>query len=258
MSKFKGLSNILKDKIDKNSPEILIGMGLAGMLTTTVMACKISPKVKAILDEERDTREMEDEPDMTLMDKVKLTWKPYLPVVLGYGASAACILGANSINNKRNAALMTAYQIGERAFVEYKDKVIETIGEDKEREIQDAVSRDRIKKDPVNTDSVIFTGKGDALCYDVISGRYFRSDSDKINKAVNDINFTLLNDMYVSLNDFYELLGLDCIQAGWEMGWNVDDGKIEVYLSAQITDNGEPCIVINHENAPKYNYDRLR
>lgn len=258
MGDFKGLLNIANEKITKNSPEILIGMGLAGMLSTTILACKVAPKVNSIIEEEKENRRLENEPEMTRMDKVKLSWKPYLPVAIGYSLSAACILGANSINSRRHATLLTAYKIGEKALIEYKDKVVEIIGEDKEKEIRDSISRDRLKKEPINHSEIIFTGKGESLCYDMISGRYFKCDVDKINKAVNELNFRMLSDMYVSVNDFYELIGLDCIASGFEMGWNIDDGKVDVYFSAQLTDDDQPCIVINHNNFPKHEYDRLK
>jgi hypothetical protein len=258
MSKFKGISNILKEKISDNSPELLIGMGLAGMLSSTIMACKATPKVYEMILDERTIRHRNKEPEMTKRDVVKIAWKPYIPAAIGFGVSAACILGANSINSKRNATLLTAYKIGERALIEYKDKVVEVIGEERELEIRDAVSRDRIKKDPINSNGVIITGKGDSLCYDMIFGRYFRCDIDTINRAINDLNFTMINDMYVSVNDFYELIGLDCIPAGFEMGWNIGDGKIDVHYSTQITDDNQLCLVINFNNLPKNGYDRLR
>lgn len=258
MSKFKGVSDILKDKISDNGPELLIGMGLAGMLSSTMMACKVTPKVNKMIEKEKEIRRLECEPEMTKVDILKMGWKPYVPAVISYGISAACILGANSINSKRNATLLTAYKIGERALIEYKDKVIEVVGNETESEIMDAVSRDRIKKEPINTGEVIFTGKGDSLCYDMISGRYFKCGVDKINRAVNDLNFIMINDMYVSVNDFYELIGLECIPAGFEMGWNIEDGKVDVHYSAQITEDGQLCLVINHSNFPKHEYKNLR
>lgn len=257
MSNFKGLTSIVKDKVSQNSPEILIGMGLAGMLSSTVLACKTTPKVHEMIEKEKEIRHLECEPELTKMEIVKMSFKYYIPSALSYGLSAACILGANSINSKRNATLLTAYKIGEKALVEYKDAVVEVIGEEKEKEVRDVISRKRINKEPINTSEIIFTGKGDSLCYDMISGRYFKGDVDKINKAVNELNYTMLHDMYVSVNDFYDLVGLDYISAGNEMGWNIDDGQVDIYYSAQITDDGQPCIVINHKNEPKHGFNKL-
>ena len=101
--------NVIKTVSDK-SPEILIGLGLTGMLTSTILAVKATPKALDIL--EKEDREL------SKIDKVKLTWKCYAPAAIGYCTSAACILGANSVNSKRNAVLASAYKISESALME--------------------------------------------------------------------------------------------------------------------------------------------
>ena len=67
-------------------------------------------------------------------------------------------------------------------------------------------------------------------------------------------------EQYVSLNDFYAELNspkIKSIEIGDSLGWNVNDGLIDIYLSAQVTDELKPCLVINHRVPPKYGYDRL-
>lgn len=258
MGKFKGILNTVGQKVNDNSPELLIGIGLAGMFASTVMAVKVTPKVHSLIEIEREIREAEGEPDLTKMDIIKIGVKPYLPAVIGYCVSAACIIGANSVNSKRNAILLSAYKLGEKTLTEYKDAVIEVIGEEKEKEVKDIVSRKRMSEDPVSTAEVIFTGKGESLCYDTISGRYFQCDVDKIKKSVNDINYILLQDMYASLNDFYELIGIDAVSIGSSMGWNIDDGQMNIYFSAQIADNDQPCIVLQYDQPPKQGFDKIR
>lgn len=247
------LTKVFRKKVSEKSPEILMGAGIAGMLTSTVLAVKATPKVYEMIKEEEEY--LNDK--LTPKEKVKIAWKPYLPAALTFGVSAACLIGSNHVKTKRGALLATAYSLSERALLDYKDKVIEVVGEDKEREIRDAVSRDRMNKEPMEESKVIVTGYGDSLCLDLISGRYFRCDMNKIQKAVNDLNYRLLNDLYASVNDFYELLGLGCIPTGFELGWNIEDGQLDIYYSAQITDDGQPCIVINHNNMPKANYQNL-
>ncbi|WP_254556795.1 DUF6353 family protein, partial [Salmonella enterica] len=80
---------------------------------------------------------------------------------------------------------------------------IETLGEKKEKQIREEIDKDRIKKNPVGKSEVIITGNGKTLCYDHTSGRYFESDMETIKRAVNTINKQMLDEMYVSLNDFY-------------------------------------------------------
>lgn len=250
---FKKMRTNTINAISEKSPEILIGFGLAGMLTSTILAVKATPKALDILEE----CEYAEDRELSKVDKFKLTWKCYAPAALGYCVSAACIIGANSVNAKRNAVLAGAYKLSESALLEYRDKVTEVLGEEKEKEIRDAVAKDRVDKDTSRTNEVIITGKGDTLCYDMISGRYFKSDIDKINKAVNEINYRLTHENIISLNEFYMELDMKPTEMGYEQGWNIDDGLIEVSFSSIISEDGQPCIVMHFDKAPKYGFDKL-
>lgn len=245
----------VKKETIKHSPEILLGLGITGMLSSTILAVKATPKFYELIKDENHIREKSGEPELTKKEIVKMAWKPYLPAAVSFSVSAACLIGANSVNAKRNAMLATAYKISERALIEYKDKVIEVVGEEKEKEIRDKVSKDKVAKDVVEHKEVIITTKGDTLCYDSISGRYFKSDVDKIKKAENIINHSLICYDYCSLNDFYDEIGLDATEMGSAIGWNVGNGLIEIYFTSQITSDGQPCIVVNFDIAPTYNFD---
>jgi hypothetical protein len=172
------------------------------------------------------------------------------------GVTVACIIGANSINLKRNAALASVYSITEATLKEYQSKVIETIGEKKEQAVRDEIAKDHLAKDPVSKKEVILTGKGEVLCYDSISGRYFKSDMEKLRRLENDFNKTLLTEMYVSLNDVYYEMGLKGIKIGDDIGWNVDS-LIEFNFSSQLTDDGQPCIVVDYLVGPRTDYRHL-
>ena len=250
------VSKVIKNverTLTKYSPEILTGIGIAGMITTTVLAVKATPKAIRLIQEKEDA--VNDK--LTPVEKVKTTWKCYIPAALSGVTSVACIVGANSVHAKRNAALAAVYKISETALHEYREKVLETLGEKKEQAIRDKIAEDRVNKDPVSKTEVIITAKGDTLCYDVLSGRYFKSDIDKIRRAENELNRRMLNDMYVSLNEFYDEIGVSQTSLGDELGWNIDDGLIEVCFSSQIADDGTPCIVVDYRVAPKYNYSKI-
>jgi hypothetical protein len=161
------------------------------------------------------------------------------------------------VHHRRNAALATVYQLSQTALNEYKEKVIETVGAEKEKEIQDKVAEEHVKKNPVVNNEVIIVEQGNTLCYDAVSGRYFKSDMNKIKSAVNEINKTLLDDMYISLNEFYDEIGLPHTSLGNQLGWNVNKGLIDIYFSSQITEDGTPCLVLNHDKAPEYGYSSL-
>lgn len=253
----KGISNFIKtvgDKLSEHSPEILTGIGITGLLSTTVLAVKATPKALRLIDEKKEEI---DTDELTNMEVVKTCWKCYIPAAVTASVSVACLIGANSVNNKRNAVLATAYKLSESAFSEYKEKVIETIGEKKEEEVRDKIAKDKLEKNPVKNNEVIITGKGEVLCYDAISGRYFKSDVDKIRKVENILNKKIMNDMYCSLNDFYDLVGLPFTQLGFELGWNVNDSLVEIEFSTQLSEDDIPCVVVNYSVTPKYDFQHL-
>jgi hypothetical protein len=251
------IANLLKSTrtvLVKHSPEILTGMGIAGMVMTTVLAIKATPKALKLIE---DKKKEEHTDKLTPVETVKAAWKPYIPVAITGVTSIACIVGASSVNTRRNAALATAYTLSETALKEYKDKVIETIGEKHEKEIREKINKDHIDQKPVTKSNVIFTDKGNTLCFDYHSGRYFRSDIDHIKRAVNELNRRLVGNGYVSLNDFYDELDLEHTKMGYDLGWEIDDGNVEIDFSAQIANDDTPCIVINYEVAPHHNFDKF-
>jgi hypothetical protein len=253
MSKLSVFFKAARNTASKHSPEILTGIGIAGMITTTVLAVKATPKALKLMDDAR----YDKEEDLTVPEKVKVTWKCYIPATLLGLASVGCLIGANSVNLRRKAALATAYKLSETALAEYKEKVIETVGEEKAKDIRSAIAKDKMEKNPVTKSEVIITDKGESLFCDSISGRYFKSDMNTIEKAVNTINRRLLNEMSVSLTEFYSEIGLSPTSLSEELGWNMNEGQIEIDFSSQITDDGRPCIYIEYEIAPRYDYHKF-
>ncbi len=250
------LSNIAKGvrtAMKKHSPEILTGIGIAGMITTTVLAVRATPKAMVLIEER-----YRDEPDERPRWKtyIKGAWPCYVPAAVTGIISITCLIGASSVNFRRNAALATAYTLSESALKEYQEKVIETIGEKKEQSVRDAVAKDRIDRNPVSSREVIITERGNTLCYDVISGRYFKSDIDKLKKVENELNRRMRDEIYISLNEFYYEIGLNPTSIGDDLGWNIDHGYIELSFSSQLTDEGTPCLVIDYRVAPRYEYNR--
>lgn len=251
------LFSTTKAFVSKRSPEILTGIGIAGMITTTVLAVKATPKAIRLIDEAKAVEEKEE---LTSVETVKVAWKPYVPAAITCVASTACLVGASSVHARRNAALATAYQLSTTALNEYKAKVVETIGEKKERVVHDKLAEDKVKENPVTNKEVIFTGKGATLCLDDLSKRYFRSDKDKIMRAMNELNYSMSTgmEMYVSLNEFYDEIGLSRIPLGNDLGWCVGkQGLIDIHFGAVLTDDDEPCMVIEHLTPPEYGYSKL-
>lgn len=254
-SKMAQLMRVAKTSITKHSPEILTGIGIAGMITTTVLAVKATPKAIRLIKEAKE----EKGEDLTRTETVKTCWRAYIPAAATCVASTACLIGASSVSVRRNAMLATAYKLSETAFSEYKEKVVETIGDEKEKVVREKVSEERIKKNPITKNEVIMTDYGDTQFYETLSGRYFKSDIEEIKKVVNYLNKDMLQDMFgtISLNEFYDELELERIDLGDELGWRVDKGLIEIDFTSKIADNGKPCIVLDYINAPYYGFDKL-
>lgn len=272
MNKFN-LSSVAKGvckTIKKHSPEILTGIGIAGMITTAIMAVKATPKALILIEAEKERQNdvLLNEADengwdncaqitnLKPLDTVKTTWKCYIPAVVTGTMSVACLIGASSVNARRNAALATAYTLSESALKEYQEKVVETIGEKKEQSVRDAIAKDKIDRDPVTNREIIITEKGNTLCYDAVSGRYFKSDIQKLRTIENELNHLLFKETYVSLNEFYYEIGLRNTSLGDDLGWNAEDGDIRLNFHSQLADDGTPCLVIDYRVAPQYGFQK--
>lgn len=259
MSKIN-LANLFKEVqtfVTDHSPEILTGLGIGGMITTTVLAVKATPKALTLIKDKQEELYPESTQKLTPAQTIKATWKCYIPAAVTGVTSIACLIGASSVNARRNAALATAYNLSATALSEYKEKVVETVGEKKEQAIRDKVAEERIKKEPVNQSAIIVSGTGNTRCFDTITKRRFVSDIEQIKRIVNELNRRMINgDDYVSLNEFYYELGLtDGCDIGDELGWNVTRGLIEIDFSAQLDTDGVPCIVLDYSVAPKRGYN---
>lgn len=154
------------------------------------------------------------EPDYTTKEKVKECWKFYLPATaLGVG-TIACILGSNALNKKQIASLTAGYMALGKAYQEYRQKVIENIGIEKEAEIQDQIKEEKLPevREKMEEEKL--------LCYEPISKRYFHATEVELADAFYNANrYFALNGM-LSMNDFSSYLpGLDFTPEGDELGW---------------------------------------
>ena len=256
MSK-EGLKRTIKSAgrvLTKYSPGILTGIGITGMIGATFMAVKATPKALYLIEAKKEESEVEE---LTPVETIKTCWKCYIPATLTTVVSAVCLIGASTVSAKRNAALATAYSISEAALREYQEKVVEVVGEKKEKAVRDAVAKDQIEKDPVTkSEVVIIDSNSNTLCYEPLSGRYFKSTIDKIKKAEIKLDRQMIQEMYVSLNDFYWEIGLDGTDLGDKMGWNLSKGYMDLSFSSQLADDGTPCAVIVYGIPPVYDYQR--
>ena len=268
------LINGVKTAITKHSPEILTGLGIAGMITTTVLAVKATPKALQLIEEEKEIQneelklqaerrhrtEYEQIDKLTAKEVIKVTWKCYVPAAITATVSTACLIGASSVHVRRNAALATAYQLSTTALQEYKEKVVETIGEKKEKTIREKIAQEKVDKHPVNTTEVVITGAGDVLFLEPVSMRCFTNTIEGVRKILNDINYRLTTGMeeYVSLSEFYDEIGLSHTSTSDDIGWNLyKDGQLEMEFLPTVNSEGKPCLVLDYMVSPRYNYNHL-
>lgn len=237
--------------ISDNSPAILTATAVAGVLSTAVLATKATINVTRRLDNEH-AGEVHLLPLKTVVEEV---WKDYIPAAAVGAATIACIIGANTISTRRNAALISVYSITESAFKDYQEKVRSQIGERQEQKVRDTIAQDRVANDPDSKEVVIF-GTGEVLCYDLYTGRYFTSTMETLRKAQNDLNAKIISDMYASQNDFYTFANLPRVTYGDEVGWNIDH-LLELDFSSVLSTDGKPCLAIGFRELPTAGYHKF-
>lgn len=197
-----------KKVIHKHGSTILTVIGAGGVIATTVMAVKATPKALQLIEEAEEVKGEE----LTPVEKVQVAWKPYIPAVTTGVATIACIFGANALNKKQQASLMSAYALVSERYREYKNQVVERYGEDADKEIEEAINDWYEHKGPLDN--------GEKLYFDEFSGRYFELDPERVKQAEYELNklFNIVGE--VTVNDWYELLGEDKMKGGDDIGWS--------------------------------------
>ena len=240
----------------KHSPEILTALGIAGMWFAGVDAVKETRKALMLLAD----AEYEKGEELTVVEKVKVAGKVYIRPAVTACVSTACLIGATTTNVKRNAALATAYSITQSAFKEYKEKVVEEIGEKKEKHVREKIAQDKIDANPSAKTEVIVIGDGETTFCDPISMRYFKSTINAVDKAINTLNYRMTMSMepYISLSELYDEIGLPHTKNSDRIGWNLfRDGQIEVEKLAAKDDRGLPCLMLDYNVLPRWEFDIL-
>lgn len=251
----KVMSQISK-AISKNSPTILTGLGVAGLITTVILAVKATPKAMEIIQmEEKYRMEEEDDPKylqpMDALDTIEATWKCYIPSLAMGAVTITCMIGANSIHMRRNAALASIFSITETTLREYQAKVVQTIGDKKEEKIRAEIAEEHMQNNPPHDNTIVMTGKGTYLCLDSYSGRYFRGDVEDIRSAVNTFNQQLLLEGWMDINSFYELINLPPIALGDQIGWVAPTSMLDVRYTSAVSPKMEPVLVMEYRVNPK-------
>lgn len=252
-----------------NKIEILSGISIVGTMVTGYLSFQAGRKAQTILDEsEKDMAYVKKGDKEARNEVIRDTAKQIIPIVLppvlvGIGSIAANI-GSLKASSRRIAVLTAAYTLSEKTARDLNDKMVEMIGENKARKVRERIVKDKAEKNPPSqVQETMIIGSGEVLCMDVYSGRYFHSDPDKIRQSVFELSEKCQSEMYVSLNDLYDLINspeLPIIPMGNDFGWNADDlykGIIPVEYSSILTPGRKPCLCIDYTVAPREDYRNL-
>lgn len=240
----------VKSVITANSPVLLVGAAITGVVATGVLAAKGGWKARGIIDDY--TIETGEKPD--LQKHVQLTWLCYAAPVLTGASTILSVVGVHSIHSKRNAALAGLYAVANNRLDSYTEKAEEMLGPKKTQELTNKVAQESVNNHPVVDHEVIMTGTGTELCYDEWSGRYFMGSMMVIERAINEVNRQLIEDGDVSLNDFYDHIGLTPVEGATDHGWSGE--KIVGRFGATVAPDGRPAISVWFQQAPKPNMGR--
>lgn len=239
-----------KKCLKNSSPTILSCIASVGAIASTVMAAKATPKALKLL----ESAKYEKEEELSQIETLKVAAPVYIPAAITCLSTIICILGANVLNKKQQASLMSAYVLLEDSFKKYKNAAIDIYGEDADTKIKTEIA----KKAYVSHDGYsIYNPDIDfenekILFYDFYSERYFNTTLPAVLNAQYHLNRNLALRGEVSLNEFYEFLGLDSIKGGDDIGWNMDYmmtccGALWLDFENEYTklDDGIECCVIS-------------
>lgn len=245
----------------RNAPTILTVLGGAGVVATTVLAVKATPKAMKLLEK----AEEEKKEELTVMEKVKIAGPSYIPAVITGIGTLTCIFGANVTNKKQQAALVSAYTLVDSSFKEYKQKLKELYGEETHQEIVNAIAVEKAEDMYVRGGYMVGTcdlttdeSCGDpVLFYDEHSGRCFEATIEQVMNAEYHLNRNYILRGYSFLNEFYEFLGIEETEYGSVMGWTpTDDGEywIEFHHRKTMLNDGRECYIIEMPFEPSYDF----
>lgn len=238
--------------LKKNAATILTCVGGAGVVATSIMAVKATPKAMVTLENAKE----EKGDELTTWEVVKTAGPAYIPTIIVGSATIACIFGANVLNKRQQAALMSAYALLDNSYKEYKNKVNELYGDEASKRIQEELAKDKYEEEqrPKEAEELLY--------YDEFSQRYFTSTSENVLRAEYSLNKTLWNEGIAWLNDYYELLGLEKVDYGNYLGWSSFElyeitwgGSIEFDHTKVVMDDGLECTIISMHCEPYFGFD---
>lgn len=233
--------------LNRNASTILTVIGGAGVVATAVLAVRETPK--AMRNVQEATEEKGEE--LTTFEVIKAAGPAYIPAVIAGTATLACIFGANVLNKRQQAALMSAYALLDTNFKNYQKKAEELYGEGAGIRIREELAKDEYEETDIRVE------EGKELFYDMYSNRYFQSTLYDVQQAEYRLNRNLITRDYAYLNEFYEELGIEPVYAGYSLGWS-RGANLDIYWQEWIDfdhekvtmDDGLECHIIKMQCEP--------
>lgn len=239
----------------KHSPEIMVIAGVAGVITSAVMACKATRKIDPVIDEAKEAiadikyheTEVEgneaEEADMKkelVVTYAKAGWeltKLYAPALVVGALSVSSIFASTGILRKRNIEMAAGCAAITKSFQEYRARFVERYGADAEKalrygikseKVEDSVLDDNGKEKKVKKTVEVMEAENlnrhseYARYFDSNSKAYVRDDGMNLNFLTMEQNYA--NDVLQSrghllLNDVYDRLNIPRTEAGAHVGW---------------------------------------
>lgn len=239
--------------LKKHSPMILTVAGATGVVATAVLSVKATPKALQLL----EYAQCEKGEKLTFKETIQTAWVPYVPAALTGFATIACIFGANYLNTRNQASLMSAYALLDRTYKEYRDKVIEIDGKEKELNLREELIKDKYNDEVIKTryDDEINDAER-LIFFDNNSSRFFVSTMEKVMEAECKFKEAIEWKGYACLNQYYDMLGIPRVDFGYQLGW-IDIENNDPYNCSSLEFNYEKVspkdgveIWIIHTNVP--------
>lgn len=234
---------------NKNASTILTCIGGAGVIITSALAIKATPKAMELI----KRAEEEKEEKLTKLETVINAAPAYIPTAIAGVTTIACIFSANVLNKKRQAAITSAYALLDNSYKEYRKKVDELYGEEAGQRVRANIAKDEYEENKVEVE----VEDDKRLFYDFFSDRYFTANPVTIAQAESHINRNITLRDCAYLNDFYEEVGLEPIEAGWELGWSTSScfdvywvNWVDLAYETVTLDDNLKCTIIRFKQEP--------
>lgn len=236
--------------LGKHAPTILTVMGAGGAVSSVIFAVKATPKAEMLIQEQK--RKL-NKNRLTPMETAKACWKVYIPTAGMLVTTLGCIVGANCINLRRNAALASLLAASRHEFSEMHQKMVETIGEEKTKEIHEQVQKKLAAEEP-EKEKGGFNRSTVIRCVDTMTGQEFRASRDQLDLLHYMIRDMVRNEGAVSKNEVLELFHEHSVDDGDGTGWTDQTGfELQVKL---MEEDGEYYYAVSYLIPPveRYNY----